>query len=325
MVDPTSSQPRTDGSDDDIVATAFAAYRARAVEEFAAPPSSVIMARAGRQPRRRALTVSVAALACTGLMVAGVAVAQTVASGDNDEVVNADGESATEGGDSEENGEGGVTSGDSTSQPGEPDPVETELRALTISLPAWPGSHGERCPAGDYRFAPDDDSDDVPETPSGGPDGDWRLLPQDSRAKTGELADRDSVVVPVACGEVPGVVALTQSSDEFTSMGFVHAGRKAGGVVTVESVEDDSVVLAFGESPDADEVELREFDYDGDDFTEVEPPQDSPASDPGSPSEEPDPTPSDGDDDDSGKTPDPGESGGDSDDDPHERDTLGQR
>ncbi|MGH8793858.1 MAG: hypothetical protein ACRDXX_14590 [Stackebrandtia sp.] len=318
MVDPRFPRARDGQAEEDIVAAAFASYRARAVEEFGGPPPAAIMARAARSPRRRALTVSVAALACTGLMAAGVAVAQTVASGPDDDGVAADATStaSSDGGDA---GGNPPTDG-APSSTSDPD-VEAELRTLTISLPDWPGRLSELCPEGDYRFTAEDDAD-VPsgepsESGSAGEDtplGDWELLPKGTRAVQGDIAvtkpkeDKppetlQTVVVPVSCGEVPGVVALTQGSDAFSSLGFVHAGRKAGVFVNIDSVRDGNILLAFKDSAEAEAVELREFSFDGEEFTEVTDPDD-PTQDPDDPTQDPDdPTPSDDE-----SSPDPGES-----------------
>ncbi|CAM3346804.1 hypothetical protein [Stackebrandtia soli] len=301
MPDPFRQRPRPKPAPEDIVTSAFAAYRAEAPISFTPPSATALMARAPRRPRRRALSVSVAALACTGLMLSGVAITQTMTSSPsgNVEAIGSDESSAP---DTLNQSSTSTDSAPGTDVPASPDPVEAELLARTVSLPAWPGELGEQCPAGEFRFTPPDDDDPhslPPITDSPTPNGAWVLLPNNTHAKSTNLdgVDGDEVIVPVACGDVPGVIALSQEDDQFTSVAFVYAEEEPGEAIEVKDAQDTVVTLSMADGGQ-DKKKIRHFAFDGEEFTETTGPGDGtspPPTDPGgdgsaSPGEEsPDP------------------------------------
>lgn len=308
MVEPRTPRPRGPGnSEEDIVAAAFASYRASSEEYFGPKLSaSALMTRAAAaRPRKRLLAISVAALACTGLFAAGVAVAQTVASNDpgsvgadggdsGDDITGSDGTDGTIGSD-------GITPSTDPSS----GPVEHELKTLVISLPDWPGDLAEDCPAGDYVFTPDPDTTAMPTGEVGesaSPDGSvepskdpkqWELLPDGAVAMSTQLKpkDKDTVIVPVACGDAAGVIALKKTGDTFDTLGFVYAFKERSGAVTVAGVDGATVTLDFSARGDDEDVTKRQFAYIDGKFTEIDV-SDEETAEPSSPSEDQQTTPS---------------------------------
>lgn len=275
--------------ENDIVASAFASYRAEAPEHFAPRLSAAaLLTRASAtggtgRPRRRSLAISMTALACTALMAAGVAVAQSVVS-DVDDTFGAKDTGEDYSTFDDDHTDDGVTGNDSSP---DTDPtaeeVEQELQSLTISLPDWPGDASDDCPAGDYRFAPNaehpgaPDSDPPDEDEDSPSSGSWQLLPDGAQARSTRLVgddDPSAVIVPVACGDIPGVVALTKADEGFDTLGFVYAAEKPTGPVTIAAVDGPIVTLAFGEQRDAATVVTRQFSYDDGEFVEVQPDDD---------------------------------------------------
>ena len=296
---------------DDIVAAAFASYRSHASGNFEPPPVAAIMTDAVPPPRRRALTLSMAGLAFTGLMVVGVAVAQTITIPDSDDsgVIGAEASGDSSGVDRTDAGQD--PDGSVTTVPVVPDPVEAELLSSNISLPDWPEDDlSKRCPAGDYIFeshdSPDGSVSNKPKTPvpTGGgestiDDDSWILMPGETHAVTADLDGEpgDEVIVPVACGDVPGVIALYQDEGAFDTVEFVYAGTDRDEPIGVVAVSDTVVTLSFP-SDEEGNAELRQFTFDGREFTETTDPGDEPSGTPSAPpSEEPEtPSPSETDD-----------------------------
>ncbi|HIW64287.1 MAG TPA: hypothetical protein H9881_17685 [Candidatus Stackebrandtia excrementipullorum] len=310
--------PRGQGDNgDDIVAAAFASYRSGVPKHFEPPPSAAIMTGPAPPPRRRGLTLSMAGLAFTGLMVAGVAVAQTITlpTPDDSGVVGA--ESTDDVGGLDHSETAAQPDNSSTTAPTEPDPVESELLSLSISLPDWPGRLAERCPAGEYTFesydSPDGTTSNKPNSPAPTRDDQtmvdpetWVLLPGETHAVVGDLdgEEGDEVIVPVACGDVPGVIALYQDEESFTTVEFVYAGTRHDDPIAVASVEDSVVTLSFP-TQKTGKTDLRAFTFDGEQFNETTPvdeptnsPTDKPSDAPSSPSpsDSEDESPGDGDD-----------------------------
>jgi len=299
--------PRARGDDsDDIVAAAFASYRSGAPDHFDPPPVTALMTGPARAPRRRALTLSMAGLAFTGLMVAGVAVAQTITIPQSDDPAVLGAETTSDTGSADHLATTSAPEDSSTSLSTEPDPVENELLSWTISLPDWPGRLAERCPAGEYTFEPYDEPDGTTSNkPRGTPSPDeddktdqptWVLLPGGTHPMVTDLDGKegDEVIVPVACGDVPGVIALYQNDKSFATVEFVYAATREDDPIAVASVDDTVVTLSFpAEEPGT--AELRQFTFDGEQFTETtedsggEEPTDTPST---SPSDQPSPSPS---------------------------------
>ncbi|MFD0556769.1 hypothetical protein FB566_2016 [Stackebrandtia endophytica] len=304
MDEPRIPRARSDDSDD-IVAAAFASYRSGAPEHFDPPPVTALMTGPARAPRRRALTLSMAGLAFTGLMVAGVAVAQTITIPQSEDPAVAGAETTTDTGSVDHLSTTSAPEDSSTSLSTEPDPVENELLSWTISLPDWPGRLAERCPAGEYTFEafdkPDGTTSNKPRnTPSPGEEETeptWELLPGGTHPMVTDLdgEEGDEVIVPVACGDVPGVIALYQDEKSFGTVEFVFAASREDDPIGVASVDDTIVTLSFpAEEPGT--ADLRQFTFDGEQFTETtekpgggEEPTDTPST---SPSEQPSPSPS---------------------------------
>ncbi|GAA4916926.1 hypothetical protein LX16_3982 [Stackebrandtia albiflava] len=303
MAEPRGPEVVTDDGED-IVAAAFASYRSAAPEHFSPAPAGALMSRSARsrQPRRRALSLSMAGLAFTGLMVAGVSVAQNVASPDVEEPSVLGAGSETADGDADVSVDSSIPGASPSLPPSSPDPVEAQLLALSITLPAWPGELGERCPAGEYAFAPHDGPDGTTSNkPKGSPspeeDSDsWVLLPGDTHAMRTDLDGKaaEEVIVPVACGDVPGVIALYHQPDSFDAVEFVYTSPKEEEPIAVAAVDSSTVTLSI---PSKDSTTLRQFTFDGEQFTETTgtPPADEPSTGPSGspgPSGEPSPTPS---------------------------------
>jgi hypothetical protein len=298
-------------SEDDIVAAAFASYRTAAPQNFTPLPSTALLTRAGataNRPRKRALTISLAAVACTALMAAGVAVAQTVVSGPAGPS-NADGSKSAEGSQGDGTAEDSAAGDDASSSAGTSgEPVEEELQTLVVSLPNWPGDLSADCPAGDYSFNPSggSDTEDSGQKPAGSKPGAWQLLPGGAPAVSTQLdgAGDSEVIAPVACGDVAGVVALARNTDGFVTVGFVHAASSPVGPITVAEVDGGMVTLSFADSQGV-AAEKRQYNYTGSEFTEVKPGEE-PTTQPSTlPTEESPSSPSDGEDSSPDKTSDP--------------------
>ncbi|HZE40614.1 MAG TPA: hypothetical protein VE172_17565 [Stackebrandtia sp.] len=294
MAEPRVPRARDGATEDDIVAAAFASYRASAPENFSAPSTTALMAKAsGSRSRKRALTVSVAALACTGLMAAGVAVAQTVV-----DPGNTGPDAKGSGHHSSDTGKGDGSHGDGSSNGGSSS--ESDLHTMLITLPAFTGLDS-RCPAGTYKF-PTDDTSDPSDLPTGKPDestdsavptqdpGDWTLLPHGSEAHFADVDGDGSqdAIVPVACGDTPGVIALSQTSKAFDSIGFVFAADKPGPAITVVKAKGDTVTLDIDASL-TERQGPQSFVYRDGKF--VPGSGDNPSTDPTDPGSDPETTP----------------------------------
>lgn len=317
--------PNDPNNSDDIVAAAFASYRAAAPEHFSPLPAASLLTRAGamKPRRRRVLTVSLAALGCTVFMVAGVAVAHSVVSSSPDKV-GADGASSSDDTtSSKDDSEPDKSSKASPNQDSGPEPFEQGLDTKKIALPDWPGDKAADCPAGKYLFADNGDGDVVPSDGADGSEepskldaaGDWQLMPNDAPAINTQLDDdSDDVIVPVACGDANGVVALSGNTDSYDTVGFVYAATKPSGPVTVDKVDGPNVTLNVGDVQ-GESTKKRQFTYSDGKFDETEPGDDPSEGEPSSPSDDPktlpsdDPTPDDPGSSDDGHESDPKPSG----------------
>lgn len=270
-------QPARD-PDEELITQAFSAYRAAAPKNFPPEPAAEVMAKADTvRPRKRALTVSLAALAFTGLIAGGAAVAQTVASVSDGHVDRGDGNESTADGDAGGKDSAGPTkskspSGDSTD--------EDSLSGLKITLPDWPAKVAD-CPAGEYTFSKEGDSDPVSGWALGSDDGIVTTLDDDGVA--------NDLIVEIDCAELSGVIALerTEGSDEAVAKDFVDTASVPGKTIDVAAVDGKKVTVDTAVSTEGATQET--FVYDGEGFSEV--PDDTPSDDPtspsGTPSEEP--------------------------------------
>lgn len=311
MADSTPNRP-PNRSDEDIVAAAFASYKAAAPEHFHPISATALMTRAeaAARPKRRGLTVSLASMACGICVIAGVAIAQAVVPTGSDPV-GADG-STTQRDKNNPDGDKGSQSTVSASPSigTTSEEFAEQIDTSTIALPSWPGDLADLCPAGDYMFTPREDGGAVPlkrDSAETGTENGWKLLPDGADAVNAQLeSGSEDVIVPVACGDTAGVVALSRHGDSFDDVGFVYADNdKSKSKATVEEVDGTTVTVSVVDDADKKPT-MRMFTYSDGKFDETdskEKPSDSP-----SPSTQPQDSPSD---DDSGDD----DGGGDDDDD----------
>ena len=313
MADSTPNRP-PHRNDDDIVAAAFASYKAAASQHFRPLPATALMTRAeaASRPKRRALTVSLASMACGICVVAGVAIAQAVVPTESSPV-GADGSTSDR-----DKGSTNAEKGSPSSPTSSPSIGTTseefaeQIDTSTIALPSWPGELGELCPAGEYVFTPSEDGGAVPlKRDSADTDEEigWQLLPHGADAVNAQLeSNSEDVIVPVACGEAAGVVALSRHGDSFDDVGFVYADSKPNSKATVKEVNGTTVTVSVVDDEKDKKPTMRVFAYSDGKFDETES-SDEPSTTKPSPSEEPKDTPSDDDDDDDSSSDEPEEPG----------------
>ncbi|ADD40265.1 hypothetical protein [Stackebrandtia nassauensis] len=266
-------QPARD-PDEELITAAFSSYRAQAPKNFPHPPAAEVMAKADTaRPRKRALTVSLAALAFTGLIAGGAAVAQTVASSGEMPDDRGDGSSSVASGE-----DGGSSSKDpsSSSKPDDDKTEDDDLHGLAITLPDWPEAAAD-CPAGTYTFSKEGVSK---------PDSKWSLASDGTVTALDDDGVSNDLIVEIDCDELSGVIALERDDDEATAKDFVDTAEP-GTAIDVVSVDGNKVTVDTGPSTEGQTQET--FVYDGDGFNEApdEEPSDEPSSSSGTPSEEP--------------------------------------
>lgn len=271
-------QPTRD-PDEELITQAFSSYRAAAPKNFPPEPAADVMAAAEDvRPRKRALTVSLAALAFTGLIAGGAAVAQTVASVSDGHVDRGGGnESTADGG-----GGGEDTSGPTKSKSPSGDATdEDSLTGLAITLPDFPAKVTD-CPAGTYTFSKDGDSEPASGWALGSDDGIVTTLDDDGVA--------NDLIVEIDCAELSGVIALerTDGEDEAVTKDFVDTASVPGKTIDIAAVDGKKVTVDTAVSTEGATQET--FVFDGEGFTEA--PDDTPSDDPTSPSETPSEQPS---------------------------------
>lgn len=266
-------QPNRDPNED-LISQAFSSYRAAAPKNFPHQPATELLAKADTvRPRRRGLTVSLAALAFTGLIAGGAAVAQTVASVSDGHVDRGDGtRSATD-----DHG-GGASSADpsQTEGPSGETGDEDSLSGWKITLPDWPNDAAD-CGAGTYTFDEEGSSD---------PASEWGLGGEGVVTTLDDDGVPNDLIVEIDCAELTGVIALERhdDSDEATAKDFVDAATDPSTPIGLVGVDGNKVTVDAG--PNTEGTTTETYVYDGDGFTEA-PGDDDPSDDPTSPSDSP--------------------------------------